>query len=62
VSFGGSNGLDWLDASLEEVQLVTAALAALPTTPELARSVLRELARHRRLSTVESVFHNFAKV
>jgi hypothetical protein len=35
------------DASLEEVQLVTAALAVLPKTPELARPVLREVARHR---------------
>jgi hypothetical protein len=50
------------DASVEEVQLVTAALAALPKAPDLARPVLRELARHRQLSTVESVFNDFVEV
>jgi hypothetical protein len=50
------------DASLEEVQLVTAALTALRRAPELARPVLRELIRHRNLSTVESVFADFAEV
>jgi hypothetical protein len=50
------------NASLEEVQLVTAGLAVLPRSPALARPVLREIARHRGLSTVESVFRNFAEV
>jgi hypothetical protein len=50
------------DASLEEVQLITAGLATLPRAPELARPVLRELARHRRLSTVEGVFEDFVTV
>jgi hypothetical protein len=50
------------DATLEEVQLLTAALAALRTAPEVARPVLRELARYRNLSTVESVFRDFAMV
>jgi hypothetical protein len=50
------------DASLDEVQLITAALAALPRSPELARPVLRELIRHRRLSTVEGVFGDFLEV
>ncbi len=35
--------------SLEETQLVTAALNAMPTAPELARPVLRELVRTRQL-------------
>jgi hypothetical protein len=48
--------------SLEELQLVTAALSALPTAPELARPVLRELVRHRNLSTVASVFRDFVEV
>jgi hypothetical protein len=50
------------DASLEEVQLVTAALGALRTAPELARPILRQLVRHRRLSTLESVFNEFVEV
>jgi hypothetical protein len=50
------------DASIEEVQLITAALSALPKAPELARPVLRELARHRNLATVESVFGEFVEV
>jgi hypothetical protein len=49
------------DASVEEVQLVTAALSALRATPELARPVLRELVRHRQLSTVESVFRDLLR-
>jgi hypothetical protein len=49
------------DASLEEVQVVTAALASLPSAPELARPVLRELIRHRRLSTMASVFSDFVE-
>jgi hypothetical protein len=44
------------------VQLITAALAALPGAPELARPVLRELARHRQLATVEAVFEDFVRV
>jgi hypothetical protein len=44
------------DVSAEEMQLVSAALAALPAAPSLARPVLRELARTRRLVTVRSVF------
>jgi hypothetical protein len=39
-----------------------AALAALPSAPELARPVLRELVRHRHLPTVESVFSDFVEV
>jgi hypothetical protein len=50
------------DASLEEAQLVSAALTALPRAPELARPVLRELARHRRLATVEGVLNDFVQV
>ena len=41
------------DASLEETQLVAAALAALSACPELARPVLLELVRVRRLITVQ---------
>jgi hypothetical protein len=44
------------DVSLEEGQLVAAALAALPTLPNLARPVLREIARSRRMLTVKAVF------
>jgi hypothetical protein len=46
----------------EEVQIATAALVALRTVPELARPVLRELARFRGLTTVDSVFNDFVKV
>src|SRR5947207_8088135 len=44
--------------SLEEAQLVSAALAALPTAPHLARPVLRDLARVRRIVTVNAVFQD----
>lgn len=50
------------DVSLEETQLVAAALAALPASPELARPVLRELVRVRRLVTVQSVFEDYVVV
>jgi hypothetical protein len=46
------------DVSLEETQLVGAALAALPTAPYLARPVLRELVQARKLVTVTSVFED----
>jgi hypothetical protein len=48
--------------SLEEAQLVAAALAALPTIPRLALPVLRELVRERQLVTVQSVFEDFVVV
>jgi hypothetical protein len=48
--------------SLEEAQLVSAALAALPTAPYLARPVLRELVQARRLVTVKSVFEDVVRV
>ena len=44
------------DVSVEEVLIVQAALGALPSAPLLARPVLRELARARRLVTVSRVF------
>jgi hypothetical protein len=50
------------DASIEEVQLVTAALSALQAAPEVARPVLREFVRHRQLSTIESVFEDFVRL
>jgi hypothetical protein len=46
------------EVSLEEAQLVSAALAALLTAPQLARPVLRELVRVRQLVTVTSVFQD----
>jgi hypothetical protein len=50
------------DAMVEEIQILSAAFSALRTVPELARPVLREFARHRRLSSVESVFRDFVEV
>jgi hypothetical protein len=50
------------DAVIEEVQILTAALSALKTVPELARPILREFARHRRLTTVDGVFADFVRV
>jgi hypothetical protein len=50
------------DVSLEETQLVAAALAALPTSPKLALPLLRELVRVRQLVTVQSVFEDFVVV
>lgn len=44
------------DVSLEEAQLVQAALGALPSAPLLARPVLRELVASRGLVTVPGVF------
>jgi hypothetical protein len=44
------------EVSLEETQIVAAALVALPTAPHLARPVLRELVRVRQIVTVMSVF------
>ena len=49
------------DVSLEEVQLVTAALAALPTAKHVALPVLRELVKRRRPVTVQSVFEDFVE-
>jgi hypothetical protein len=54
--------LEEADVTLEETQLVTAALAALPTSPKLARAVLRELVQVRQLVTVQSVFEDFVVV
>jgi hypothetical protein len=48
--------------SFEEAQLVATALAALPTAPLLARPVLRELVRARRLVTGESVLEDVVRV
>ena len=50
------------DASLEEIQLLATALAALVRVPALARPMLREFASHRQLSTVSSVFADFVEV
>ena len=50
------------DATLEEVQLLTTALATLARMPGLARPMLREFASHRQLSTVSSVFADFVEV
>jgi hypothetical protein len=50
------------DVSLEEIQLVTAALAALPRARELALPVLREFVRGRQLVTVQSVFEDFVEL
>jgi hypothetical protein len=50
------------DVTLEETQLVAAALAALATCPQIARPVLREFARVRQLVTVQSVFEDFVVV
>jgi hypothetical protein len=50
------------DVSPEEAQLVSAALAALPSAPYLARPVLRELVRVRRLVTVQRVFEDVVSV
>ncbi len=47
------------NVSLEETQLVAAALAALPTCPKLALPLLRELVRVGQLVTVQSVFDDF---
>jgi hypothetical protein len=46
------------NVSLEEAQLITAALAALPAAAYLARPVLRELVRARQLVTVTTVFED----
>jgi hypothetical protein len=48
--------------SLEETQLVAAALAALPKVPNLALPLLRELVRVRQLVTVQSVFEDYVVV
>jgi hypothetical protein len=50
------------DASLEEAQLVTAALSALPAAPRVALPMLREFVRARQLVTVQSVFEDFVEV
>jgi hypothetical protein len=50
------------DVTLEETQLVAAALAALPTSKVLALALLRELVRVRQLVTVQSVFEDFVVV
>jgi hypothetical protein len=43
-----------------EAQLASAALAALPTAPSLARPVLRELVRVRGLVTVRTLLEDVA--
>jgi hypothetical protein len=50
------------DVSLEETQVVTAALAALPTAPQVALPTLREFVRARQLVTVQSIFEDFVVV
>jgi hypothetical protein len=50
------------DVSLEEIQLVAAALAALPKAPKLALPLLRELVRVRQLVTVQSVFEDYVVI
>ncbi len=50
------------DVTLEEMQLVAAALAVLPTSRDLALPLLRELVRVRQLVTVQSVFADFVVV
>jgi hypothetical protein len=50
------------DASLEEAQLVSAALLALPVAPRVALPMLREFVRARQLVTVESVFEDYVVV
>jgi hypothetical protein len=50
------------DVTLEEMQLVSAALTALPASRELALPVLRELVRFRQLVTVQSVFEDYVVI
>ena len=50
------------DASLEEAQLVTGALAALPSAPEVALPMLRAFVGARKLVTVQSVFEDYVVV
>jgi hypothetical protein len=50
------------DVTLEETQLVAAALVAPPASPKLARAVLRELVQACQLVTVQSVFEDFVVV
>jgi hypothetical protein len=50
------------DASLEEAQLISAALAALPAAPQVALPMLRGFVRARDLVTVQSVFGDFVVV
>jgi hypothetical protein len=50
------------DASLAEVQLVSAALSALPAAPQVALPMLREFVRAREFVTVKSVFEDFVVV
>jgi hypothetical protein len=50
------------DASLEEAQLVSAALSALPAAPSVALPMLREFVRARQLVTVQRVFEDFVVV
>jgi hypothetical protein len=50
------------EVTLEEVQLVASALAALPASPNLALPLLRGLVRVRQLVTVDSVFDDFVVV
>jgi hypothetical protein len=49
------------NVSLEEAQLIAAALSALPTAAYLARPVLRELVRARQLVTVTRVFEDVVR-
>jgi len=55
-------GEEAADVSLEELQIVTAALVALPTAKHVALPVLRELVNSRRLVTVQRVFEDFVEV
>jgi hypothetical protein len=50
------------DVTLEETQLVAAALVALPSSRDLALPLLRELVRVRQLVTVQSDFEDFVVV
>jgi hypothetical protein len=50
------------DASLEEAQLVSAALSALPAAPPVALPMLRDFVRARLLATVQSVLEDFVEV
>jgi hypothetical protein len=50
------------EVPFEELQLVSAALAALPTAPYLARPILREFVQARRLVTVTAVFESVIEV
>jgi hypothetical protein len=50
------------DVPLEEIQLIVAALSALPAAPHLARPVLREFVQARQIVTVRSIFEDVMTV